>query len=296
MKGLFKILTFASLAIVAAGGEIAVATPGRSGQALEDPTPEAGGEHFRWETARGPLHLWRPENYDPQSAGLVIYVHGYHTTVDQAWIDDDLAAQFQASGRNALFIAVAAPQSNREGVSWESLDELLNTVEERAPFALPSGPLVVAGHSAAYRTILPWLNDARVQYVILLDGLYAGQAEFHDWLRTRQFAKPHRMVLVSNHTWRQSNLFARRTPGAIRRTGIPISASHFTARETHARLLYLRSQYNHDEMIRSGKVIPILLQIAPLGALSMENQQQVAATQRSRCWHQPCKLNSLPPQ
>jgi len=296
MKGLFKILIFSGLAVLTAGNRWAFSANSEGAQPSVDPTPEAGGEHFRWETEHGPVHLWLPENYDPRTAGTVIYVHGYHTTVDQSWMNDDLAAQFRESGRNALFIAVPAPQSNAEDVSWKSLQDLLNSIEERAPFALPGGPLVVAGHSAAYRTILSWLHDPRIQDLILLDGLYAGQAEFHYWLSSHQLLKPHRMVLVSSHTWRQSNQFARHTYGSVRRGSIPANASSFTPRETHAPLLYLRSQYNHDAMIRGGRVIPVLLQIMPLRALDTGEPRQVMATQNARCWRPPCKATRLLPQ
>jgi hypothetical protein len=199
---------------------------------------------------------------------MVIYIHGYFTSVDQTWTDDHLATQFQDSGRNALFIAINAPLSNFEDVAWKSLDELLRTVEDRTPFPLPHGPLVVVGHSGGFRTILLWLRDPRVQDVILLDGLYAGQADYRSWLRPHPHVKPHRMVLVASDTWRQSNQLARGTSGTARRSSIPAEASSFTAVETRARLLYLRSQYNHNEMISGGKVIPVLLQITPLKALS----------------------------
>jgi len=225
------------------------------------------GDHIRVETARGPLHLWIPLGYDPKSAGMVIFIHGYFATVDQAWTDDHLAEQFQASGRNALFVAIEAPASNFQEVVWKSLDELLRTVDDSSPFPLPHGPLVIVGHSGAFRTILLWLRDPRVHYVTLLDGLYSGLGEFRYWLHTRYTTTPPRMVLVASDTWRQSSQLARRIYGTARRRGIPATASSFTPRETHARLLYLVSQYNHEEMISGGKVIPVLLEISPLMAV-----------------------------
>jgi hypothetical protein len=280
MKVRLFILIFAGLLLAAAVGRSAFPVRAAAQQDTEGATPEAGGEHLRIETAHGPLHLWRPENYDPRTAGMVVYIHGYFTSVDQTWTDDHLAAQFSDSGRNALFIAVEAPQSHDEDVSWKSLEELLRTVEDRAPFPLPHGPLVEVSHSGGYRTILSWLRDPRVQYLILLDGLYGGQAEFRFWLRPSPRAKPHRMVLVSNETWRQSNRFVRSISGTARRRSIPAKSSSFTLRETRARLLYLRSQYEHNEIISSGKVIPVLLQISPLRALAQEKSQPATALPR----------------
>lgn len=231
-------------------------------------TPEAGGEHLRIDTSGGPINLWRPARYNAHTAGMVIYIHGYFTSADEAWTDDQLAGQFGASGRNALFMAIEAPRSNDEEVAWKSLDKLLRTVEDRAPFPLPSGPLVVIGHSGAYRTILCWLDDPRVQYMVLLDGLYSGQAEFRHWLLPHPHVKPHHMVLVAYDTWWQSRKFARHIYGTARRRLIPEQSASFTPRETHARLLLLHSQYDHETIVSGGKVIPVLLQISPIKAVS----------------------------
>lgn len=296
MKRSMSILLFVGLAITTAGSRLTFPSRNPLQQEAEDAIPEADGEHLRIVTEHGPLHLWRPETYDPSTAGLVIYIHGYYVSVDQTWTDDFLATQFRDSGRNALFIAINAPRSNAEDVRWKSLEELLSAVEERVPFALPRGPLVVAGHSGAYRTILMWLRDPRVQYVILLDGLYAGETEFRDWLRPQPHILPHHMVLVANGTWWQSTQFARRIYGTARRSSIPAKSSSFTSHEIHAPLLYLRSQYDHNEIISSGRVIPVLLQIAPLSALSAPEPQTAKSFQSLKCWSLPCSANGLPSQ
>jgi len=265
-----RILTlyFAGLLLAWACSPLAFPADAPPQEGVDVTIPEAGGEHLRIETQHGPLNIWRPPDYDPRRAGVVIYIHGYFTSVDQAWADDQLAMQFRDSGLNALFIAIEAPGSNGQDVSWKSLEELLRTVEDRVPYPVPRGPLVVVGHSAAYRTILFWLGDPHVQYVILLDALYSGEAEFRYWLRPHPHTQPHRMVLVAIDTRRQSSRFARHISGTARRGRIPARSSSFTPRETHARLLYLRSQYEHNEILSNGKVIPVLLQISPIRALT----------------------------
>ena len=124
---------------------------------------------------------------------------------------------------------------------------------------------------AGYRTLLLWLHDPRVVFVILLDGLYGGQPDFLYWLRHYPRTSPHRMLLVSRDTQWQSSRFSRRVYGAAWRRGIPAKSTSFTLRETNARLLYVRSQYEHTELVNSGKVIPVLLQISPLSPLSAPN-------------------------
>lgn len=268
MRGRLLIIVFTALAIATTRGRLVFSTPAPSQEIAEEATPEAGGAHLRVDTEHGPLHFWRPAGYDPRTAGMVIYIHGYYTSADQTWTDDQLATQFRDSNRNALFIAIEAPRGNDEDVPWKSLDDLLRTAQEHAPFPLPRGPLVVMSHSGGYRTILLWLDDSRLQYLILLDGLYGGQVELRYWLRPHPHVKPHRMVLVSSQTRWQSNQFARRIYGTARRRSIPAKSASFTPTETHARLLYLRSQYEHSEIVNNGKVIPVLLQISPIKALA----------------------------
>jgi len=48
---------------------------------------------------------------------------------------------------------------------------------------------------------------------------------------------------------------------------MPGSAGGFSKREKNARLLYIRSQYEHMGIVTSGKVIPVLLHLTPLKAL-----------------------------
>jgi hypothetical protein len=242
---------------------------------------EAGGEHLRLETERGPVHLWRPADYDPRTAGTVVYVHGYFTSVDQTWTDDHLAEQFEASGRNALFIAPQAPQSMEDPVSWTSLEGLLRTVDRDSPFRLPQGPLVVIGHSGAFRTILHWLPDPRVRCVILLDGLYHGQREFRYWLRNSPGAKSHRLVLVGDETSQASDRFARHIPGAARRSSIPEEFPDFAPREIRAPLLYLHSQYEHLDIVSGGKVIPLLLQLTALEPVAGAEETPLSSARSS---------------
>ena len=89
---------------------------------------EAGGSHMRLETNHGPVHLFRPPGFDRKTAGVVVYVHGYYTHIDEAWYEHKLAEQFVASRRNALFIAPEAPAAPEESPSWTTLRRLLKEI------------------------------------------------------------------------------------------------------------------------------------------------------------------------
>src|SRR5688572_9456703 len=105
--------------------------------------------HMRLQTPNGPVHVLIPQT-PPEVT--VVYVHGFWTDVDGAWVQHRLEAQLQASGVNAAFIVPEAPSGPGEKVRWPELGALLTTVEAVVGQALPER-VVAVGHSGAYRTL-----------------------------------------------------------------------------------------------------------------------------------------------
>ena len=225
-----------------------------------------GGKHFRIRTARGAVHVWVPPDYDRETAGTVIYVHGYYTDADGAWREHELARQFKASHQNALFIVPDAPAGNDDAVQWPALKDLRRAVS-RANIHLPDGPVVVIGHSGAFRTVMQWVDHRLVDQIILLDALYAGEAAFDEFIASGKRADDHKLVVVAASTAEESASFARRYKFAVARERMPATSGGFTRRERGAKLLYIRSQFEHMAIVTSGKVIPTLLRLTPLKAL-----------------------------
>lgn len=226
----------------------------------------AGGRHWRIKTAQGAVHVWVPPGYDRATAGTVIYVHGYWTDADGAWRDHQLARQFKASRQNAMFVVPDAPSNNGERVQWPALTDLRKAVT-RANIRLPDGPLVVMGHSGAFRTIMQWVDHRAVDKIILLDAMYAGEAAFDQFIDSGKRADAHRLIVVASSTAAESKSFAKRYKFAVTRDKLPDSANGFTRRERGAKLLYLRSQYPHMAIVTSKKVIPMLLRVTSLKSL-----------------------------
>ncbi len=257
MRFVARTVLFLAIALAAAG----TAQP----SAFAD-GPESGGTHVRLDTARGPVHVWIPAGFDPRTAGVVVYVHGYFTAIDQAWDEHRLAEQFRDSGLNALFIAPVAPASIPDPVAWPNLGALVAEVRERLAPALaggfPQGPWVVAGHSGAFRTIAGWLGDPRIRRLVLLDALYRNETEFAQWLRGGTRAASRQMVLVALETLARADRFVRGFRSAVRRAAIPGSPDELSAAERGARLLYFKSQYDHMELVTGGRVLPTLLRLA----------------------------------
>lgn len=223
----------------------------------------AGGTHWRIKTSAGAIHVWIPRGYARASAGTVIYVHGYHTDSDGAWKDHDLARQFKASGQNAIFIVPDAPSGNAEEVKWPALTDLRKAVA-RANIRLPDGPTIVMGHSGAFRTVMKWVDHKLVQQIILLDALYGGEKAFDDFIGTGKRARNHKLIAIGSDTAEESAAFAKKYPFAVVRDRMPDAASGFSKREKGAKLLYVRSQYGHSQIVAGGKVIPVLLRLTPL--------------------------------
>ena len=226
----------------------------------------AGGRHFRIKTAQGAVHVWFPENYDRSTAGTVVYVHGYWTDADGAWRDYELARQFRASRQNAMFVVPDAPSNNDESVHWPALSDLRKAVS-RANIKMPDGPVVVMGHSGAFRTVMQWVDNRVVDQIILLDALYAGESAFDEFIKSGKRAEDHKLIVVAASTAQESKSFANKYKFAVAREKMPDSVGGFSKRERGAKLLYIRSQYEHMQIVTSKKVIPMLLRVTPLKAL-----------------------------
>ena len=223
----------------------------------------AGGLHWRIETDAGAVHVWVPPGYHRDTAGTVVYVHGYYTDADGAWKDHGLARQFKASGQNAIFIVPDAPKGNGEEVRWPALTDLRKAVS-RANIKLPDGPVVVMGHSGAFRTVMKWVDHKLVTQVILLDALYGGERAFDDFIDSGKRADQHKLIVIGSDTATESKAFVKQYPFAVARDKLPASIAGFKKREKTAKLLYIRSQYGHMQIVTSGKVIPLLLRLTPL--------------------------------
>ena len=223
-----------------------------------------GGKHWRIKTDEGAVHVWVPPGYDRATAGTVVYVHGYYTDADGAWADYKLARQFKASHQNAMFVVPDAPAGNDQDVKWPALTDLRQALR-KANIKIPDGPTIVMGHSGAFRTVMKWVDHHAVEQIILLDAMYGGEQQFDDYIASGKRADQHKLIVVGSDTAASSVSFAKHYPFAIVRDAMP--SGRFSKRERGAKLLYIRSQFGHMEIVTSGKVIPKLLQLTHLAAI-----------------------------
>jgi hypothetical protein len=225
----------------------------------------AGGTAWRLGTARGPVVAWRPPGYAARGAGVVIYLHGYFTSTDQAVEDHRLLEQFLASGRNALFVVPEAPAWNGEDPVWPSPGELLAEVLHRTGLPPPPGPLVVAAHSGGFRPALLWLGDERLEELLLLDGLYRAEDQFRAWLEAAAPGARRRLVLVGDETAAKGDALAT-AMGGVLLARVPPPGRGLEGAARTARVVSIRSQLPHMAIVESGEVLPLLLEATRLPA------------------------------
>lgn len=218
------------------------------------------GDHWRIKTERGFIHAWKPKGYQASTAGIVVYVHGYYTDVDTAWAKHRLVDQFDASGKNALFIAAEAPVSSDEEVAWPQLGDLLRAVVAGTGEPLPRGPLIVVAHSGAYRTVVGWLDYPPLRHIILLDAMYGNEEDYLGWLEEARGHAGRKLTLVANDTTRWVEPFVKRLTDAQTALKLPETLEELPPLQRDARVLYLRSQFGHMEIVTNGKVLPLVLQ------------------------------------
>lgn len=221
-------------------------------QLLED------GRHIRFGTAdKGPVHVWRPSFYKPQTASIVVYLHGFYSTADSAFFEHRLATQFRDSGRNAVFIVPQTASWRTDPSYWADLEALLTVSFERAKLKRPEGPVMVVAHSGAFRNTLEWLSHPKLKQVVLLDALYGGDKEFQSWLETGK-----QLVFVGFETSQRTEWFLRAHPTAVKLDDVPYLYDRLP--KPNAPVMYFVSdRFDHMAIVTDGRVLPYLLHALP---------------------------------
>ncbi|HTM22475.1 MAG TPA: hypothetical protein VL172_18265 [Kofleriaceae bacterium] len=224
----------------------------------------AGGTHWRVVTEHGPVHVWIPPSYDRDTAGVVYYIHGHGSSADHAWKTYHLARQFRASRQNAMFIVPEAQSDRYEEIHWNAMSDLKKAIMRGGRIRIPDGPVVVIGHSGAYGTMSRWLDNRVLEEVILLDALYGHEDEFANFLHGSKHAEDHKMIILSTHTLEQSRRFAAQFKWSVFRDRLPADYDGFSKKERVAKLLFIRSQYSHMDIVTREHAIPLLLRLTAL--------------------------------
>ncbi|MGE5181653.1 MAG: hypothetical protein ACM31C_06310 [Acidobacteriota bacterium] len=216
----------------------------------------AGGHHWRFTTPHGPVHVWIPRGYDAKRAETVVYVHGYYVHVDDAWDQYHLETQFAGSAINAMFIAPEAPASLQEPVAWDSLAPLLASVEEGIGQPWPKRRIVTIGHSAAFRTLLGWLDEPEIDTVVLVDAAYGEIDEYKNWVLA---SDTHRLIDVGDDTRAWTDQLHAELPDTVVLDEFPSLEDGVPKSAVRARILYIKSTIGHFPLVTGGIALPMIL-------------------------------------
>ncbi|MBA3394449.1 MAG: hypothetical protein H0T89_17520 [Deltaproteobacteria bacterium] len=188
-------------------------------------------------------------------------MHGYFTGVDRAWRAHRLPRQFAESKINALFIACEAPDGPNGRVMWTNIDELLDVVAARIEEPLPEGRVVAVAHSGAHRTLATWLDEERIDTIVLVDALYGEMPKFREWLDSNA---GRRLIDAAALTRRWSEQLHAALPDTLVFDRFPPPRAGKLRGARSARVVYVRSQHDHMRLVTGGIALPMLLRALQL--------------------------------
>jgi len=255
--------------------------PSVQGTAQEPPPPVtisglvASGQYWRLATQHGPVHVWIPKGYDRRRAETIVYVHGYYIHVDGAWKDYELPKKFAAAGINAVFIACEGPASPQESVSWPALAPLLDDVERGIAQKLPRRRVVAFGHSAAYRTLLGWLDEPLLDTVVLLDAAYGEIEQYKAWVLADEH---HRLIDIGDDTRAWTDKLHADLPDSLVIDGFPSVEDGIPREASKARVVYIKSNLGHFPLVTNDTAIPMILRTLRARRIMREPLAEILAT------------------
>jgi predicted esterase len=142
--------------------------------------------------------LYVPKHFSPkEKLNLVFWFHGWGNSIDSACKQYQLLQQFEASGRNAVFVFPEGPKNAPDSyggkleqpvvfrqLTKQVVEQLTanKLVPKQENFDITRYDITLAGHSGAYRVISRVINRSPVNEVILFDAMYGGNDAYLEWL------------------------------------------------------------------------------------------------------------------
>ena len=146
-----------------------------------------------------------------------------------------------------------APSAPVDPVDWESLDELIAALPSPPP-----GRVIAIAHSAGHRTIRAWAGGARLDALVLLDAAYGPLPEVQAWLADDS---RRRLIDVSELTRPWASELHATLPGTV-------EADDFDGDHAGDRIVHVKSNVGHAELVTEGIAIPRTLRWLTAGRTS----------------------------
>ena len=209
-----------------------------SANAMFPDTARAGGHDYNGKHYDAASHysdssvlVYVPAKFKPTGRyNLVFWFHGWGNNIDSACKQYLLLEQFEASGRNAIFIFPEGPKNAPDSyggkleqafVFQQLTKEVMGKLAENGivkyqqRFDISDLDITLAGHSGAYRVIGQIINKTPVKEVILFDALYGGNDAYLQWLSDPQ----HRFINIytkDGGTYDNSLLVVKKATDSLR--------------------------------------------------------------------------------
>jgi hypothetical protein len=201
------------LILIGAGFLFSIILPAQSGKIIRFSSPYAmfpdtaranghnyNGKHYDAAThySDSSILVYVPKNFSSKGKlNLVFWFHGWGNSIDTTCKQYQLLEQFDASGRNAVFVFPEGPKNAPDSyggkleqpavfqqLTSQVIDQLVSNkiITKLQPFDIGRYDITLAGHSGAYRVISRIINRSPVNEVILFDALYGGNDAYLQWL------------------------------------------------------------------------------------------------------------------
>lgn len=207
-----------------------------------------------------------PEHFKPAKPfELVFWFHGWYNNIDSATAYFRLLEQFDASGRNAIFVFPEGPKNapdsyggklEQPGVFNALVQEVLLSLQRQKILKQKQMPLAadlaisLAGHSGAYRVISKIIAYANIDEVLLFDALYGGNDNYIKWMAANG---KHRLINIytkDGGTLDNSLLVAQELRNKWHLSPVLIDEKDLTnSNLINNRILFIYSHQQHNEVI-----------------------------------------------
>lgn len=214
--------------------------------------------------------IYIPKNFvATDKINLVFWFHGWGNSIDSAIKQYQLLEQFDASGRNAIFVFPEGPKNAPDSyggkleqpkIFQQLVSEIRRKLYENSVVKDKrnyNGPdqydITLAGHSGAYRVISRIINKTPVNEVILFDAMYGGNDAYLEWLSVPE----HRFINIytkDGGTFDNSHLIMKQLTDSLQ---VPmISLNEDDVNDMLLRnnsKLFMFSSKGHNEVITNNR-------------------------------------------
>lgn len=213
---------------------------------------------------------------------VVVYFHGWGSSIESSLRRFRLVEQFAASGKNAVLVFPEGPKnaSDSAGGKLEDadgfkrfVDELAATLRQRMEFKnkeLAVGRIILSGHSGAYKVISSILDrgglPAQVSEVWLFDALYAETEKFLAWW-DKQHGRLLNIYTENGGTKDDTEAMME----LLRKRGTPFLAkqdAEVTPKELKSgKVVFLHTDLGHNDVVEKRKTFCQFLKTSDLSDL-----------------------------